>query len=257
MKKVLAVLSILSILITLLAFTPVPVFAATNPTVVASTISNGTTAGTSLTLPLTVPSGNQNNVLVVFFSSETGGLTLTVKYNGVSMTKGTAGGTVFNFQSEYYYLAAPTVGANNIVVTWAGSAPNIGVAAVVLKDAFQGAPETDAYLGQNTAASITRTLTTTNNNDLILTWVAMNQGGTSLTPSGSQVTEVSSKTLGTNSFFGNVSSLPLPTAGAQAVGAAFVPNETADEIAAAFKYVAPAATSVPAADLLTFFRWIF
>lgn len=223
---------------------------ASNPTSTATAISSGASSGTSRTLSITVPTGNQNQLLVVFVSNRNGGLNPSVTYNGTSMTKGAAFGTVISFETDYFYLANPTTGTHNIVVSWTGSSTTLFLAGIVLKDAFQGAPETDAYKGQNTATSISQSVTTSTNNDLILAWFPVETGSSAWTEGGSQTREVSSSTMSDDNCYAEISSLPLATAGAQAMSLSWTTGKPADALVTAIKYVAPTSSVTPHRALL-------
>lgn len=232
-------------LLLLALFLLAPQAHAATATAVASGVTTGASASLSQTLSITVPSGNQNNLLLVYVSNRCGGETFTATYNGTSMTLGQSPAAAFAFQSAYFYLPAPTVGTANVVVSWGSACTDTTVGAVVLKDAFQGAPDIDGYLGQNTATSITKSVTTTIANTLGVMWVAEdNFGGLSSgwTEVGSQTRQVSTSSGGSVGSYMEIATLPFTSSGSNSMGLTWTGARAADEMLVAIKYQAPAAT---------------
>ncbi|KKK75169.1 hypothetical protein LCGC14_2876440, partial [marine sediment metagenome] len=90
-----------------------------------ATADSGVTGNTTLTYSHTV--GTIDNTYLLVGVSATGGTDPSgVTYNGVAMTKITSGSSNSTVNVSIWGLAAPTTGANNVVVTFAGAVDMVG-----------------------------------------------------------------------------------------------------------------------------------
>lgn len=212
--------------------------AATSPTTIAGAKATGVSAGTSRTLSITIPTGYSNLGLVLFCFNITGNAFTSATHNGVSMTMGASNTPGFSFRSQLFYLANPATGANNIVVNWTGVDTSVAMLAVALRDVNQAAMlDLEGYTAVNQVATITKSLTTTANGDLLLAAFAIQATATAQTESGSQKRELQgNNNLGSTNFYGEIASLPKATAGSQAMALSWTTNRDADELVAAIKF---------------------
>jgi hypothetical protein len=209
------------------------------PSTTGSGIATGASAGTSRTVAATVTGGNSNVLGLVFLWNTTGNSFGAVTWNGASMTSGAVNTPAFSFRSQYYYVAAPTTG--NIVVNWTGADTSVGVAWVVLKDAVQGAPDVEGYVGVNQVATVTKSVTTTVANDLLLAGFAIQPTSSArVEGSGQGIIVAGSDNMGATNYYAEISSKDAPTSGSNAMALNWTTNRDADDLVVAIKYQVPA-----------------
>lgn len=214
------------------------------PTVTNFGFSAGASSGTSVSISATAATGNQNTMMIVFFSTRNGGNATTATFNAVSMTKGSAGGAVVGYDTNYFFLPSPATGTHTLTVNYPTSGNGSGIGYVVIKDAVQsGGIDADGYTGANSATSTSQSVTTTVSNDLILAWFALWFGTSGWTEGGSQVRVGSTTSLGASGDYAEISSLPDASTGAQAMSLSWTGSEPNDVLAVAVKYQAPPSTA--------------
>lgn len=111
-----------------------------------------------------------------------------VTYNGVAMTKITSQTTVDVLQgSSLWYLIAPATGTHDVVATFA-QAHNIGMIAASYENIKQTSPLDDSSEYQVTSTTVSTSLTTTENNELVVAFVGLTDtvANTELTVGSSQ-----------------------------------------------------------------------
>jgi hypothetical protein len=189
------------------------------------------------TLSYTVPSTGQNRALIVI-SQKLGSSTkpTTATYNGVSMTKIVDLTSSQQGSGVMYYLANPATGANDIVVNWGAASTEHIIIAFTLQDIVQSSP-VDVSGQNNTAGatSLSHTITTTVDNDLLITWMG-NGNVSSPTPGGTQSTIANID--GTDGD-AHSSDDPQTTAGNYTGSYSWTTSRPADIYITSLKYLAP------------------
>lgn len=208
-----------------------------NPTVTDSGIATGASTGTSRTVAATVTAGNQNLVGIIFLWNISGNVFTTATWNGASMTMGASNTPGFSFRSQLYYISAPTTG--NIVINWTGSDTSVGVAWAVVKDGVQGAIDVEGYTAVNQVASISKSVTTTVNDDLLIGGFAIQPTSSSQTEGTSQTRLQSSAAMGATNYYAEIASKVAASSGSNTMSLTWTTNRDADELVAAIKYLAP------------------
>jgi len=103
---------------------------------------------------------NSNRMLVVCLQLPSSAVVTSVTYDGVAMTQldfEETGGDIDNTRFATYYILGPSTGANDLVVTYTGTASNWYGSFYSLYDAEQSAPANNK--GTDTTATSTATLT--------------------------------------------------------------------------------------------------
>ncbi len=207
------------------------------------TITTASASEASWTVSHTVPSTGVNRALIVASTAATSGINITgITYNGVGMSN------IFHQEAtqrqdlDMYYLANPATGANNIIVTWAGSQGNKVMIAFTLQDCVQSSP-TDGTNGANAASvtALSASVTSTVDDDLYLVWMTQNNGS-SYVDNGTQTrigTEIGWN--GTDQFM--MSEDPQASFGAKSVGYSWTTAGKVDLGVVTLKYDPTAATS--------------
>lgn len=112
----------------------------------------------------------------------------SITYNGTTMTQGVAVVTSSYWKSQIWYLASPTTGSNNVVVTF-NSATNAYLISQATSfsgsntSALTSATGTNAYSG---ASPVTCSITTNFNNSIIVDSVLVNHNSGGITKDASQ-----------------------------------------------------------------------
>lgn len=128
--------------------------------------TSDSTAGSTLTFSLTV-ADNANRLLAIgAHGRDTAAVDCDVTgvtYNGVAATVAVATVTASGpfVCAEIWYLSAPATGANDVVVTWAGTLDRRAASATALYNVAQQAPEVTSSKLASATASVTTTATTT------------------------------------------------------------------------------------------------
>lgn len=177
------------------------------------TATTGSVAGspTSLTFSHTNGSGSKRLLVVCIAYQDTTSAT-GVTYNGVAMTFVARASQNFT-SSEIWYLANPSTGANNVVITMSGATSYITATA----NSFTGVAQTSLTDGSNTATGSSTTasvdVTTGRDNSWVIDCVAIqtNTGDITLTV-GSGQTQRSNQTNSSQERQGT-STEPTTTAG--------------------------------------------
>jgi hypothetical protein len=226
-----------------------PALAATNATQIATACSSGASSGSSMSYNITVPAGSQNMKLIVFFSSETGGLTVSATYNGSAMSVGTAAGTAISFQSGYLYLDTSVTGTQTIQLSWTGGATTqMGSCAIMYQDAKAGAPETDVYNGQNVTTVASKNVSVSATTDELVSWLALrNNASTNTHAIGSlQTSRIVGTNLAADAYYGEITDKTATSTGNQSMSYTWVntSNGQNDEIITVLQYQAPTVASV-------------
>jgi hypothetical protein len=214
--------------------------------------SNATpAAASSLTWSHTV--SGSNRLLHVSVAARDGGGTNNdatgVTYNGVALTKVRDDSSNFGtYRSSVWRLVAPATGANNIVVTFAGT---VGIVAQASGVSLTGVDQTTPDAGNNgasdgnsTITSISASVTTTADNAWIID--VIKKGGDDIpADNGSQVAIYNVEDTG---HYGVSRLGPITPAGATSVGWTWTNAANAVYSAAAY---APAATTATKKQLTT------
>lgn len=154
--------------------------------------------GSSNTTSFTVGAGS-NRVLVAFYWNANGNLAGGVTYNGVAMTAvAQAGVGAVNPAIQSWFLAAPASGANNAVVTGAGS----GNAALILysySGAYQTGPDVVVTVDSDSSHSWSYQITPLTSGSIILSAIGGASNPTLVDPTLHNLTPL----LGTGSRKGD------------------------------------------------------
>lgn len=121
--------------------------------------TGNSTASATVTFSLTVGAGSNRILWVGFIVNNIIATVTSVTYNGVNMAA-TANSPLNGGQDLYlYYLAAPTSGANNVVITMSSIVAEIHACAAAYTGASQiGIPDSvNSITGTGTSATITTT----------------------------------------------------------------------------------------------------
>jgi len=132
-------------------------------------------SGTTITSSITV-GANANRVLVVFVDSSTQNIS-SVTYGGVAMTQIDSQvlfGSGSNYRGASYILVAPATGANNLVVTFAGSSSDANALWFSLYNAAQTS-QPEAH-NSDKGSSSNLNVTTIANGAFVITGVASQTG---------------------------------------------------------------------------------
>lgn len=208
-----------------------------------SGIATGVSVGTTRTVAATVTGGNSNLLGLVFVWNITGNSFGSFTWNGAAMTSGAVNTPAFSFRSQMYYITAPTTG--DIVVNWTGADTSVGVAWCVLKDAFQGAPDVEGYVGVNQVATVTKSVTTANNDELLIAGFAIQPTSSARTEGGGQSVVVQSgDNMGLTNYYAELSSKVATSSGSNAMALSWTTNRDADDLVVAIKSAPASATAV-------------
>jgi len=213
-------------------------------TVVDKGIATGASSGTSRTVSATLTAGS-NTYLLVFVWNQTGNSFTGVTWNGGAMTSGAVNAPQFAFRSQFYYLAAPTTGTHDIVVSWSGADTSVGVAYVSLAGADQGAPDVEGYGAVNNLTTISKSVTTTTSSDLLVAGFAIQQGATFHTVGAGQTLETSSSAMGSANYYANITSKQTVASGSNSMSMSWTTAKPADALVVGIK-AAAASPSGPA-----------
>ena len=209
---------------------------------------------TSITYSYTSPSGGSNRLMVILIGWGCGNKPTTVTYGGTSMTLTTRLVAQAIGDGILVYLANPTAGAANVVVSWTGAAAcTLSAATFTLQDAKQTSPQdvAGANSGFSTGTSKTQAITTSTNGDIILTWIIVNNGA-GLAANSPQVSLGIGGLPGFNGYMGT--SLAQTTAGAITTGFTWTNSTNGDMFVQALLVEAPAAAAVPDLGVFTIFE---
>lgn len=136
----------------------------------------------SITFAIDVGTGSDRVLLVLATTDRSGTTTIdSCTYNGTSMTAHTAGtSSPDGIDYRAFYLANPTSGSNNVVVTYSGS----GTKPKALALAYTGVDQTTPVSGltNNSAFSSTPSWTVSSATGDLVVSMAMQTGRTAVTP---------------------------------------------------------------------------
>ncbi len=117
-----------------------------------------------------------DNYLTVFVTHRNDPGTVTATYNGVSMTLTKSQSATYNWE-EFFVLANPTTGSNNIVVSWTNGT-NVGAVGMSFSGVGSiGTAVSGTFAG---AGNVTSTGITTTANDMIVGGIGLPGSGASL-----------------------------------------------------------------------------
>lgn len=230
--------------------TPFAAFAA-SPTIIG-TPQTGYTNGTSHTQSITVDSTGQNRCLIVItFQGGLGSEPTSVTYNSSEMTKIVDLVGAQQIPGQMFYMADPTTGTHDIVATYAGSADSTSVIGFVLQDCAQSSPlDVSGQANSGGATSLSKEVTTTVNDDILIIWAAWNTSASSINPDAGQTDIVADQTPPSVDYAASWEE--AATAGAFTEGYSWTGSTNLDLYVAAIKYQAPtAAASTPTNSLFT------
>lgn len=194
--------------------------AVAGPTVVGS--SQGSANSNTVTVSHTFSAGT-NKKLVVFASGEYIGTwsVTNVTYNGVALTqvRDEFSSPAYNGVSAWYLDDADfpgTPGAYNVVVTYDQTMADGVVHVVELDNAAQGAPEASNWSTINSSTTISTSITTVNDNSLILGHVSNGDQPRDFTATTGQTEIEETQSVGSNSAV--TGGELIPTAGSTSMG---------------------------------------
>lgn len=163
---------------------------AANPGI-ESNFATNTLDGTTATMTFSFTTAGANRLLFVCTgvgdSTPASFVVSGITYNGSALTKSWATNSSDWVGSEGWYLAAPTIGANTLVVTFAGAgADQRWVNAICITNAHQTVPADTAATasGTSTAPSV---VVTSAANDLVISSVSTDGEGTLTIAVGTEV----------------------------------------------------------------------
>lgn len=135
----------------------------------AKSVSTGTGSGSSLTVSFTV-GNNANRGLFLYVMSQSNSIAAT--WNGTAMTKPVASSGRGSIKVNSFYLAAPSIGTNNLIITGLNSATEeIGYAIYSYYNVNQATPMASLANAQTTGApsTLSQTVTPAANGSILLT----------------------------------------------------------------------------------------
>ena len=189
------------------------------PAIVGSVTTYASSVSTTThTISATVPSGsNECLIAIAVARSGNSGAITSATWNGnsmsqvVSVTGGNLNGGIV------FYLAAPTTGTHDLVLTTAGTDVNASV--FTLAHCAQSSPidVTSSDLTSSSGTSQSGSITTTVNNDLVISWITINTSGSSISDNGGQ-SSVSNFTGSSWAVPFAVSTVTKSVAGSQSMG---------------------------------------
>lgn len=166
---------------------------------------NDTASGTGLvhTFSYTVTAGSQYLVVLVTMNCEQASQGITsVTYDGDAMTKakdGAGDGCSSNAKQGVYYIATPSSGANDVVVTYSGSgSQESSVSAIELKSGVGETPLGSNYSNCQ-SGDATRNLTPTASQGIVFDTIIGSEDGT---PAVDGMTQLHSTTQESTRFGG-------------------------------------------------------
>lgn len=200
------------------------------------TVTSGSQTGTgsSLTFSATVAAGESLNVGVLARYGSAGFVT-GVTFNGVAMTKIDESGT--NFCASAWELRSPTPATANVVVTFSTSIDRPKLAIAVPVGATNETYVEKSAKGGANATSITTSLTTAYDNELIVSFVLQEDDANNKTISvnDSSTQQVNTQVSGTFGLTGGASTKAIATAGANNVSWSSTGSAQWEHIAIAIK----------------------
>ena len=161
------------------------------PSFAAVTTNSSSSSRTSATFSHTVPAGD-NRLLIVTVGVRGSLSVSSVTYGGtnLALAKAESSGSSSGERTEIWYLAAPSTGANNVVVTYASTVNPDGIAALSYTGANQSNPIGATAGAQATSGTDTTVdITTTESNSLIVGGLANLGADTDPHAPGSGTTE--------------------------------------------------------------------
>lgn len=184
---------------------------------------------------------SEENTAMFVCCSSSNATPSSVTWNGISMTQIYNGTAARNTAMKLFYLAAPTTGTHNVVVTY-GEDRAREIAIWTFKNVAQSSP-TDISLvstdgGSNTAAS--NSVTTATDNDAVITFIGTDGTNATFTPDSPQILIASARNDGAHGF--SVSYIVKATAGAITTGYTWSSSSSWDLQIGAVKYHAPSST---------------
>jgi len=245
-------------LIPILFCLPFLVNAASPSRIGTDTISKSTADG-DWTLSHTIPATGQNRGLIVVAACQgSGQSTMTITWNGTSMTEIVELTAVNRWNGLVFYLANPETGTQNLVFSCTRAAnKQIFAFVFTLQDVAQSSPvDVSGQANGAEVALLSKSVTTSVNGDLILTWLDHVEND-ALTSDGSQ-TRIGAVnyTTGSVDYF-TLDELPQTSAGAQSTGFSWVDVSSPDLYVVALKYLAPTEeTTAPPAAQFILFGWL-
>ena len=244
-------------LIPILFCLPFIVSAASPSRIGTDTISKSTADG-DWTLSHTIPATGQNRALIVVAACQgSGQSTMTITWNGTSMTEIVELVAVNRWNGLVFYLANPETGTQNLVFSCTRAADKQIFAFVfTLQDVAQSSPvDVSGQADGAGVALLSKSVTTVTDGDLILTWLDHIEND-ALTSDGSQ-TRIGAVNYTTGSVdYLTLDELPQTTAGAQSTGFSWVDVSSPDLYVVALKYLAPTETTAPPAAQFILFSWL-
>ncbi len=208
------------------------------PTIVGTPVSAAKSSSATWTQSITVPSTGSNRALIVLIAYDGGNASPTVATWNTTETLSVLHHYTATQQAhaDILYLANPTATTANISLTFLGASVGAIIAATY-QDMAQSSP-TDVTDASNTGSgtSVTKSVTTTVDSDIIISWFAVGNGATGLTASNSQ--SIIGSEADTTDFKVLASDLPLATAGSQSIGYSWTGTNSGEQYIAALKYAA-------------------
>lgn len=246
------ILSVLSIFLVVIMFSPLPALATSNPTVMDTlpVTGHGFNPAATQSFSYTVPAGGQNKVTVVLYCINDSVTSMTLNTVSMTVVDLTSGGNRCA-HIGYAYLAAPTSGL--LAMVFAGATFGSYVVFTV-QDAFQGGPEATGLFEVTSSDTNTNTVsvTTVTANDLVVDFIV--HGGDGNQTYGASQVEIQNDAADALGGAGATASTYKAVAGTGSTN--MVVNwdgggGRSSHEALALKYAAPAATN----PFLFLFPW--
>ena len=189
-----------------------------SPPILMDAVSSATSSGDASSLTFSHTVGDvTNRMLLVGAQAQDSTASdcdvVSVTYNATSLTKAdeAIAGTASLVCVDLWYLIAPDTGTHDVVVTWNGIVAHRIGGGISLINAAQQAPEATGSSTQDSAGSITTSVTTLTDDAWLIDAVGMDAAGIGFAPGESNQIERYDETSAASAGAG--SSKPVNTAG--------------------------------------------
>lgn len=211
------------------------------PVVIGTPVSfqdNTTHSGAFNVTTYTHTTSGQNNGLVVMYVANQATNVSGMTWNGTAMTRISNFPGVSSGNGQLWFLAAPADGNNTLAVTESVSTAWRNIVVFSLKDVAQTSTLDVQNQSNGSSNTGSTSVTTTVDNDLILTFCSIGTTASGIAVQGSQV-QIIAPFQGAGNPWTASSSLEKTTAGAQSTGFDWTTSTVFDIFASAVKYIAP------------------
>ncbi len=213
---------------------------AVSPTLVSDqTTTNAQISASSASWTFAHDSGTAgSNRGLIVWPGVSGGDSLVsgITYNGSAMTKLVAFTATQWLSTTVWFLADPSTGSNNVVISYTEVRVGKAASAFTLQDVVQSSPlDVTEIAGVGSGTSVTKEITTTEDSDIVINQLINHPTTSGNTPDAGQTS------LGetTESLNTNWSFIEKATAGAITTGYDWTTSSAADFYVLSLKFVAP------------------